>query len=57
VDRSDDASGVLVARGRIYVTGATLSPVPTGQLYSIDPRMPPGSVTLLSSLVNSSRMA
>jgi Repeat of unknown function (DUF6923)/S-layer homology domain len=39
------AFGVLVARGRIYVTGST-SP---GHLYRIDPRQPPGAVTNLSS--------
>ena len=38
------AWGVLVARGRIYVTG-DINP---GQLYEIDPTSPPGAVTLLS---------
>jgi hypothetical protein len=40
-----NAFGVLVARGRIYVTGQT-NP---GRLYVIDPGMPPGPVTTLSS--------
>jgi DNA-binding beta-propeller fold protein YncE len=39
------ALGVLVARGRIYITGET-SP---GNLYVIDPSMPAGAVTTLSS--------
>jgi hypothetical protein len=38
------AFGVLVARGRVYVTGQT-SP---GDLYVIDPSMPPGAVTTLT---------
>jgi hypothetical protein len=38
------ASGVVVARGRIYVTGRT-SP---GKIYSIDPTQPPGPITLLT---------
>jgi hypothetical protein len=40
-----NATGVLVARGRIYVTGNTIP----GNLYSIDPSLPPGTVTTLSS--------
>jgi hypothetical protein len=43
------ADSVLVARGRIYVTGNT-SP---GNLYRIDPTMPPGVVTTLSSTLPS----
>jgi streptogramin lyase len=38
------AWGVLVARGRIYVTGA----VAPGRLYLIDPSMTPGAVTTLT---------
>jgi S-layer family protein len=41
------ANVVLVARGRIFVTGFA-SPNP-GQLYSIDPTQPPGAVLLLSN--------
>jgi hypothetical protein len=37
------AFGVLVARGRIYVTGQS------GSLYVIDPSLPPGAVTILST--------
>src|SRR6185295_4968625 len=33
------AAGVLVAMGRIFVTGE----LPTGQLFRIDPTQPPGS--------------
>jgi DNA-binding beta-propeller fold protein YncE len=40
-----NAFGVLVARGRVYVTG-NISP---GPLYRIDPSQPPGVVTTLSS--------
>jgi streptogramin lyase len=39
------ATGVLVARGRVYITGGT-SP---GSLYVIDPSMAAGAVTTLSS--------
>jgi S-layer family protein len=39
------ATSVLVARGRIFVTGFT----GPGQLYSIDPTQPPGAVLLLSN--------
>ena len=39
------ASGVLVARGRIFVTGLT-SP---GKLYKIDPRQPAGAVSTVAS--------
>jgi hypothetical protein len=38
------AKGVLVARGRIFVTGSTFP----GKLYSIDPTQPPGPVTLVT---------
>jgi hypothetical protein len=38
------AWGVLVARGRIYVTGLTTP----GSLYLIDPSMAPGAVTILT---------
>ena len=40
------ANGVLVARGRIFIS-ANSSP---GRLYSIDPTQPPGAVTLVTSL-------
>jgi hypothetical protein len=40
------ASGVLVARGRIYVDNAT-----DGILYSIDPKKPPGPVTTETNLL------
>jgi hypothetical protein len=40
-----NAHGVLVAMGRIFVTGLS-SP---GRLYQIDPTQPPGAVTLLST--------
>ena len=43
------AFGVLVARGRVYVTGRT-NP---GRLYVIDPSQPPGVVTTLSSTLGS----
>jgi hypothetical protein len=44
-------SSIVVARGRIYITGET-SP---GRLYVIDPTGPPGTVvTLLNSLGNNS---
>jgi DNA-binding beta-propeller fold protein YncE len=39
------ALGVLVARGRVYVTGSTVP----GKLYVIDPSMAAGPVTTLSS--------
>lgn len=39
------AGQVLVARGRVFVTGVT-SP---GRLYLVDPRQPPGPVFVLSS--------
>jgi len=39
------ASGVLVARGRVYVTGATVA----GRLYRIDPAMAPGPVFPLNT--------
>jgi hypothetical protein len=39
------ANGILVARGRVYVTGGT-SP---GQLYEINPAQPPGNVTLIAN--------
>jgi hypothetical protein len=42
----DKKRGVLVERGRIYVTGET-NP---GVLYVINPALPPGAVTTLSSL-------
>lgn len=40
-----EAIGVLVAMGRVFVTGAT-SP---GRLYMIDPRQPAGTVTTITS--------
>ncbi len=39
-------TGILVARGLIYVTGNTN---PTGSLYSIDPRQPVGNVSVVAS--------
>jgi len=39
------AEGVLIARGRVYVTGQTN----LGRIYMIDPRTPPGPVVTLSS--------
>jgi S-layer family protein len=44
------ASAVLVARGRVFVTGDR-SP---GRLYMIDPTQPPGAVTVLSSSLGAS---
>jgi hypothetical protein len=44
-----NAWGVLVRRGRVYVTGSTN---PIGHLYVIDPSMAPGAVTTLSSLLS-----
>jgi hypothetical protein len=38
-----DATGVLVAQGRIYVSGAG------GKLYRIDPKQPAGAVTVMAS--------
>jgi hypothetical protein len=43
------ANGVLVARGRIYVTGAT-------NLYLIDPSQPPGVVQTLSSTLGANSL-
>jgi DNA-binding beta-propeller fold protein YncE len=42
---ASEAVGILVAMGRVFVTGTT-SP---GNLYMIDPTQPPGSVTTLAS--------
>jgi hypothetical protein len=39
------AYGVLVARGRVFVTGE----INPGRLYQIDPRQPPGAVTLVTN--------
>jgi hypothetical protein len=47
---AQSALGVLVAKGRVFVTGATDS----GSLYMIDPTQTPGPVTLLSSSVGAS---
>jgi hypothetical protein len=48
-----NATGVLIARGRIYVTGDTS---PSGNLYVLDPSNAPGMVsTLSSSLGNNPR--
>ena len=44
------ATGVLVAGGLIFVTGATIP----GSLYTIDPRQPPGPVTTLTSALGNS---
>jgi hypothetical protein len=44
------AIAVLVARGRIFVTG----PSSSGGLYMIDPTQPPGAVTLLSNELSGS---
>ena len=44
---ADAAWGVLVARGRIFVTGST-NP---GKLYRIDPKQPAGDVTLVTGSV------
>jgi hypothetical protein len=41
---AEGAYGVLVARGRIFVTGNTIP----GKLYRIDPKQAAGSVTLVS---------
>ena len=40
------AALILIARGRVFVTGGTN---PNGNLYVIDPRQPAGQVTVLSS--------
>lgn len=40
-----DAYGILVAMGKVFITGGT-SP---GSLYLIDPTLPPGPVTLVSN--------
>jgi hypothetical protein len=40
------ATGVLVARGKIFITSGFTSP---GTLYSIDPSQPPGSVTTVTT--------
>jgi hypothetical protein len=45
-----DAFGVLVARGRVYVTGVTMP----GHLYVINPTQPPGAITTLSILLGAS---
>jgi DNA-binding beta-propeller fold protein YncE len=42
------ASGVLVAMGRVFVTGALSFPAP-GNLYRIDPTQPAGAVTTVAS--------
>jgi S-layer family protein len=47
---ANEAWGVLVARGRIYVTGAT-NP---GSLYRFDPRQPAGDVVTVTSMLGSS---
>lgn len=44
---ADGAQSVLVARGRIWVTGFTLGP--TGSLYRINPTQPPGNVTVVTN--------
>ena len=41
------AHGVLIAMGKVFVTGALSSPNP-GRLYEIDPTQPAGAVTTLS---------
>jgi hypothetical protein len=41
------AFGVLVARGRIYVTGS----INPGRVYMIDPSMAPGAVTTMNGLL------
>jgi hypothetical protein len=41
------AFGVLVARGRVYVTGAIIQN--PGRLYRLDPSQPPGVIQTLSS--------
>ena len=45
---ADLASGVAVARGRVFVTGAT-SP---GKLYRIDPKQAPGAVAVAASSIS-----
>jgi hypothetical protein len=45
---ANDARGVLVAAGRVFVTGSTW---PEGKLYQIDPTQPPGAVTTLTSVL------
>jgi hypothetical protein len=47
---AQSALGVLVAKGRVFVTGQT----DLGRLYMIDPTQPPGPVTVLSSSVGAS---
>jgi len=44
-----NATGVLVAMGRVFVTGTS----PTGRLFSIDPTQAAGAVTTLASNVGS----
>jgi hypothetical protein len=43
---ADNPFGVLVALGRVFVTGNT---TPAGKLYMIDPSKPVGAVTIVSS--------
>jgi hypothetical protein len=50
---AEDAVDVVVARGQIYVIGAT-SP---GRLYRIDPTQPPGAMTLVTNSVGDSPKA
>jgi S-layer family protein len=48
---ADQAYGVLVARGRIFVTGDLF---PNGRLYRFDPRQPAGDVVTVSSVLGGS---
>jgi hypothetical protein len=44
-----DITGVLVARGHIYMTGNSTMGSGPGRLYRIDPNQPPGPVTTLAA--------
>lgn len=46
---ADNAYGILVARGRIFICGNAI----TGKLHRLDPRQPAGAVTTVTSMMGS----
>ena len=51
---ADGANGVLVAMGKVFITGSI---TPLGRLYQIDPTQPAGAVTTLSAAIADSPQA
>jgi sugar lactone lactonase YvrE len=46
---ADEAGGVLIAMGKVFVAARGNTPGPTGRLYRIDPSLPAGAATTVAT--------